>query len=195
MPDWKRATSSSDASSFCSTSAAPGSLRPRALQADIRVRPRMKPAFAWIKVLMNSGSAPRAAATIADGAASRSTGAPASRSLETLSGNRAANISDSQPPWHNPIRVEGAGYRPAPPKGAEGNHRSRDIASAGQRTSIQRVRDDRVPSSSSRFPSGPFPFQAARLHPALPACARRQAAIRPRLAARDQVRRLSCHRP
>src|SRR4051794_1625148 len=43
----------------------------------------------------------------------------------------------------------------------------------------------------ARFSPGPVTFQARRLYPALPACARGQAAIRPRLAARDQVRRLS----
>jgi bifunctional non-homologous end joining protein LigD len=35
------------------------------------------------------------------------------------------------------------------------------------------------PHALARFPSNPNPFQAARLHPALAACARRQATFRP----------------
>jgi hypothetical protein len=46
----------------------------------------------------------------------------------------------------------------------------------------------------ARLPADPNPFQAARLHSALPACARRQAAFRAGLAARNQVRRLPRHR-
>ena len=47
----------------------------------------------------------------------------------------------------------------------------------------------------TRFPPGPITFQARRLYPAVPAGAGGQAAVRPGLAARDQVRRIPRDRP